>query len=224
MQNPRSLGFVSFILVFVSISLLLILLRFQGVQINLSKAIAVEQAYYLQMNAKEAVLEAARSGSQEGLKQYLAELAISGSKFNIDSAYSRARAEAHRRMALLDNFWSFESSESFELVAVPDFETRLWCGYTDSIELESIKLRMLQEGTVLSCNGCDSISSFKCIDFVNFVPQPDFLSINSFYLEGRSPFYLLKHGVVGVSVYSKKFNVSGVSYIPPSKHIEVKII
>ena len=194
MRFTFSRGFVSFLLVFVSISLLLILLRFQGVQINLSKAIAVEQAYYLQMNAKEAVLEAARSGTQEGLRQYLVEIAASGATFNIDSAYSRARVEAHRRMAVLDNFESTVES---------DFEIMLWCGYIDKSDLGSLKTRMLVEEKVLACNGCEPISSSKCADFVNFVPQADFLAISSVYFEGRSPFYPLKHGVVGVSVYSK---------------------
>lgn len=65
-------GFVSFILVFVSVPLLLSALSISQAagHSDLSKAVAVERAYGLHMNAKEAVLEAVRQGSGSGFAAY----------------------------------------------------------------------------------------------------------------------------------------------------------
>jgi hypothetical protein len=65
-------GYISFILVLASLALVLAMLEMNlaAGDRDFSKAVAVERAYGLQMNAKEAVLEAARQGAKEGFGAY----------------------------------------------------------------------------------------------------------------------------------------------------------
>jgi hypothetical protein len=65
-------GYLSFVLAFVSILLILSLLEAQLVSrdFELSKAVAVQRAYSLQMNAKEVIFELAREGANEGFDGY----------------------------------------------------------------------------------------------------------------------------------------------------------
>ena len=65
-------GYLSFVLVFVSVLVLLYLLeaQFSSRNFELSKAITVQRAYALQMNVKENLLEIAKQGAREGFDLY----------------------------------------------------------------------------------------------------------------------------------------------------------
>ena len=65
-------GYLSFILVLVSLQLVFSLLEIKSAtdSFDLSKALSVERAYSVQMNVKECVLEAARQGAHEGFAVY----------------------------------------------------------------------------------------------------------------------------------------------------------
>ncbi len=65
-------GYLSFVLVFSSVMLIItLILVFQAsVSADYSKAVSVERAYAIQMNAKEAVLESVRYGSLGGFRLY----------------------------------------------------------------------------------------------------------------------------------------------------------
>jgi len=65
-------GYLSFILVLVSLQLILSLLEVKEASdsADLSKALSVERAYSLHMNVKECIMESARQGAQEGFTAY----------------------------------------------------------------------------------------------------------------------------------------------------------
>jgi hypothetical protein len=65
-------GYISFVLVFISVLLLLSLLKLHDASssTDLSKAVAVERIYGVQMNVKESVIEAARQGALDGFVGY----------------------------------------------------------------------------------------------------------------------------------------------------------
>ena len=69
-------GYFTFLIVFAAFLLLISLAQFNtnAKTSNLGPAIWVERYYQVQMNAKEAVVEAAREGAKEGFFQYSAEL------------------------------------------------------------------------------------------------------------------------------------------------------
>ncbi len=62
-------GYFSFVLVFLSLLLVFSLISVQPAH-NSSQAISIERAYGLSMNVKEAVIEAAREGAEEGFGSY----------------------------------------------------------------------------------------------------------------------------------------------------------
>ena len=65
-------GYLSFILVFIAVLLLLALLRLHDAahSTDLSKAVAAERTYAVQMNVKESVVESARRGALAGFSDY----------------------------------------------------------------------------------------------------------------------------------------------------------
>lgn len=65
-------AYISFVLVFLSLALLLSLLSMAQAadSVDLSKAVAVSRAYGVQMNVKESVVEAAGQGAREGFAAY----------------------------------------------------------------------------------------------------------------------------------------------------------
>ena len=65
-------GYLSFVLVFVSVLLLLYVLQLHLTvnDFNLDKAIAVHRTYSVQMNVKEVLLELARQNAEKGFNEY----------------------------------------------------------------------------------------------------------------------------------------------------------
>lgn len=71
-QGDGVQGYLSFIVVFASLVLIFSLLEVQAASgsIDLSKAVSVERAYGVQMNAKEAAIESVRHGALYGFTEY----------------------------------------------------------------------------------------------------------------------------------------------------------
>jgi hypothetical protein len=198
-------GYLSFILVFASLILLLTLLQAfsRSVDSNLSKEIAMGRAYHIQLNVRDAVLEAAAQGARDGFLEYTV-LHVAEGDFDPAAAREAARRKAYERMSALSK-WTFD----------PDFDVKLWCGYTDQRETRALQGKMLDEKNALICADCSGLDSPACADFVNL----DAWGENgpaSVWLGANEPLNLLQEGVVGVSVYSDKFGVSGASYLPQS--------
>ena len=198
-------GYFSFILVFASVLLLLNLFHsFSDLNDNYSKEIAIEKAYQLQLNAKEAIMEAARQGARQGLIEYTLLHAIEGD-YSLEDARDAARKKAFERISTLHG-WEFE----------PEFEVKIWCGATNDNELAKLKNKMLSDGKAQTCAGCLEINEPECEDYVNvdFDVNWDIVAV---WLGNNKDMGILDTGLVGVSVYSDKFRVSGVSYIPQSE-------
>lgn len=202
-------GYFTFVLVFISV--ILVLNSFENYALNASqshaKQISIERAYQIQLNVKEAMLEAARSGAQAGLEEYV--LTHPEDEFDIAEAREAARKKALELVSRLDG-WEFD----------PDFETALWCGYTGEMEIERLKRRMLDEGRLAICNECSRISYQECGNFVN-VDIGTGGKIASVWLGANNPMNPLDEGLVGVSIYSGKFGVSGAGFLPQSEKREI---
>ncbi|MCX6768593.1 MAG: hypothetical protein NTY83_01995, partial [Candidatus Micrarchaeota archaeon] len=122
-----------------------------------------------------------------------------------------------------------------------DFEVLIWCGYASESELDGLPKKMREDGRAEGCELCSEISNKECDAFVQVVqgnPIPDAVSgmlstgngeVNAgswmpeagdyVLLKGPEPPNPFVEGAVGVSVYSKKFDVAGVSVFPVSEAI-----
>lgn len=98
-------GYLSFVLVLVSLLLVLSLLEVREASdsSDLSKALSVERAYSVHMNVKECILEAARQGAWEGFAAYDASHDIRLCKHCLDAYCSPMPAASNRCDAVLCN-------------------------------------------------------------------------------------------------------------------------
>lgn len=220
-------GYLSFLLAFASVFLILSFIEAseQSGKISFSKAIAAERAYQAQMNAKEAVLEAAHDGAAEGFRIYnsthtvaaCADPATGDLCFKADDARLAAKLGAYSYIAKLS-----------EARVDPDMDVRIWCRQAMSRDLADSFARYGSEagseryqpvrqdlaGLIKRTLGT-APPSWACLD--STYPHIEYgadTSINP-QLEKTE-----LTGVVGVSVDYPAFNVSAVSYIPKGYMVE----
>ena len=193
-------GFFSFVLLF---SLILLIIHSTSCFSNhylfsMEKLIPIERIYQLEMNLKESVWEGAKEGSLEGISIYL--LSNPEDEFNLENAKQYIKLAVHEKLSSLN-------SVDFE-----DFEFELWCGNPSKQSLNNLKKEMLLEDKLLICSNCKKLETLNCMDYL----EPNFLLDIS---PGELPvLYSLRigneKGSFGISIYSKKFQISSVFLLP----------
>lgn len=197
-------GFISFILVFLSIAIILVLLSVNA-QTNYSKAITLKRMHSLELDIKNTALDLAKIGADRAIKEYVrekeAEVIATGKppKTDINEAKARARIEAHNEMK--------------KLAALNDdkFDFKIWCGFVSETEMKDLRDKMLEDRGIVTCTNCFEIEDEICKEFIQVDARIDAENI-----EGSAVIGLWKeNGVIGISIYSKE--MASVSYIPVSE-------
>ncbi len=197
-------GFVSFILVFLSIAIILVLLSV-NTSPNYYEVIQLKRLHSFELDIKNAALDLAKIGADRAVKEYVkekeAEAAATGKppKTDINEAKARARIEAHNEMkklaALRDN----------------NFDFNIWCGFVSETEMKNLRDKMLEDKGIVICTNCFEIENEICKEFIQVDARIDAENI-----EGSATVSLWKeNGVIGISIYSKE--MASVSYIPVSE-------
>lgn len=199
-------GYAAFLLVLAALAALAALAGAYGESksLNFQKAIALERAEQLSLDAKRSMLLAAKYGAAAGFLEYLAEIAASGGAmaFDMQEARERIRLGAITSLSLVH-------------AGDVDFEASLWCGEIfGNSELNRIAESSLAQGKPLSCPTCRPLP--LCKDFI----EVDVLSNSSFAnLALGSANLGSTPRIFGITLYSQKFNLSKVAYIPTSEKI-----
>lgn len=222
-------GYLSFILVLVSVSIILSLLMAEGelATLDFSKSIAVERMYQTELNIKQGVLEAARTGSRNAFFLYdethdrenckhcpdmgcipwvppeppppnHCDPVLCAMCFRDAEAMAAAAMGAQMSVSLLES-------------ATFGFEHEIWCGDTAGPSLRSLAKSMKNSGEVLS--GGTGIG--HCFAPVYAELTPDILEKNSVRLKSIR---FIKD--VGISLYSAQFGIASASYIPAGTEVE----
>ncbi len=205
-------AYISFILVFAS--LLILLYSFEAStnsnSIDLSRSLAVNRIFATELNIKENVIEAARTGAIEGFLAYSA-LAIPTDTFNMEDAKKAAKAGAYAKIASL-NLHSFSN----------DMDIKLWCGMPSESGMRDLRDRMLLAKQAQVCDSCTYVTVPLCVDFisVNIVEVEKDDGTKTFDLASIKLTDENNEGFFGVSIYSKQYGISSVSYIPASLEIK----
>lgn len=177
---------------------------------NFSKAIALERMEQLSLDVKRTMLTAAKYGAITGFLEYSAEVYSTRglSAFDPNKAKERIRERVITSFALVD----FSQEQ--------DFKISLWCGeISDKSELNEIAKHSLKNAAPERCANCKHI--IMCKEFVDAEIIADLenqkfaianLGLGSRNL-GESP------KIFGITIYSQKFNISKVSYIPTSENV-----
>lgn len=201
-------GFISFLLVFAFLVIFLYSLSpvLSSFEFDQSKNIAIERAYSLEMNLKETILEGSREAAVSTVEEYLL-IHPSYESFNLEELEEEIKESVQSKIVELD-------SSKFE-----DFEFEFFCGNPSSLEITSWKKKMLEQEKIEKCSSCEEFDSDTCKEIidVNFElhTESDALPALSSISFGKEKEVLL------IAIYSKKFEVSSVSYMPISEVVSI---
>lgn len=188
-------GYITFVL---SVAILAIFLHLAAMQneVSLSRALAAEALYQKQQNAKELLLEGARSGAGEGLRQYWLAKAI-GIPFSQAEAERYAHVAAYLRLREVAGTIKDETLQS-------------WCGAITPWSTREIHDSMQSAQRAVPCATCKPLTD--CPDVIA-------VQVDDAGTEGvvalRSDRF--PSTVVGISSYSSPYGVGSVAYLPPTE-------
>ncbi len=203
-------GYVSFLIVLAALSLFaaLGLLLASSHSYSNEDAIGIARMEYLERNVKENIYEA----TSYGLKS-------AGAAYDLITP-PEARTPQGREAALKEGVMLSLSRLGDYAGWDGDFEVLVWCGYASGSELDGLPKKMREDGRAEGCELCSEISNKECDAFVQVVQEgivPD--AGDYVLLKGPEPPNPFVEGAVGVSVYSEKFDVAGVSVFPIGEEI-----
>ncbi len=230
-------GYISFLLVFAAVvslfSILAILIETNNY--NQSKAIGIEQLYQQEMNLKEVVRELARQGAREGFLAYSIEVVkkviFSGGTLTLSSAFNSDEAKSYIRNMV------YAKLSMITLLTpttkIKDYDAVFWCSSSvvSSAQLLDAKEASFSSKTAAPCSLCTQVPDLlsTCRNQIGvdvFGLKFDDATITTDDI-GRGD---LIDGVVtvyldhfGFSLYSNKYNIVAVGYIPLDAKVEVKI-
>lgn len=203
-------GYLTFLLVLAALAILSVLgtSYLNSDSMNLGDAISLEHAEQLSLEAKRSMLSAAKYGAISGFFAYVSEVLASRGAKAFDPAEAEERAKDGAQAALL-----------LVKAGDEDYEALLWCGEIASeSELGKIAEDSLTSRSPQMCALCRPISS--CGDYLNIEMLWD-LNAGEFALSrvelgsislGETP------KIFGATLYSSKFNVSKVAYVPTGEN------
>ena len=210
-------GYFSFLLVFFLVALIILLLQVhldsnKNTQI---KALQIKRMQSLVTNVKEVIRELARQGAIEGFEEYF--LSIENpEKIRLDKLQEKIKTKIHEKLSLT-------ADHTFS----DDFEFFIWCGF-DLYDRSDVFNQFLTEMKMQNTSHIDITNSYplsapECTDIVSFSAIDPKTEINSVYdlssiklgQKSSSRFNL----VIGISVYSNKFNLSGIYFFPTDLNV-----
>jgi len=208
-------GYVSFLVALAALSLFAALGALLASPHSYSNedAIGIARMEFLERNVKENIYESVSFG-----------LKSAGAAYDLATP-PEARTPQDREAALREGVLLSLSKLGDYDGWDGDFEVLVWCGYASDRELAELPKRMREGRKAEGCGLCSRIGEPECAPFVQIV-QGGLETEN--WEQGVGDYALLKgpeppnpfvEGVVGVSVYSEKFDVAGVGVFPTSEVI-----
>lgn len=207
-------GYFAFLVVFVSVFLLISISQSISASYSVfdkSRNIAIEQNYQIQLNIKYSIVESAWQESRKAVLTYF--LLHLGEPMDLNDAKEFVRYRAFSSVKdMADNMGEIFPVDSYDII--------IWCGYTNDAEINSLKKQMVMNKKALICADCVPITNEKCVEFFNLDITDGVFS--NLWIGANKPMDFFNKGIVGVSVYDKKFDISGSGYIPQSERRSLK--
>ena len=206
-------GYVSFILVFVSIAVILTILS-ASFSFDPSRAIAFKRMQSLELDLKNSMLDAAHSAAEKTVREYvkekLAQAALTGtapvfSAKEINEMKAKAKAAAYAEL------------QKFSRLVIQNFDFVIWCGYPSKTGLQSTAEKMVAQQSVLYCDGYTDIGNELCKEFIDVEPQLGNLANPRAKVNLVSTSFTNGIGFIGISAYSKHFALASAGYVPAAE-------
>ncbi|GEM_PF-4061080 len=200
-------AFISFLLVFAFLLIFLYSLSplLSSFEFDQSKNIAMERAYSLEMNLKEAIIEGSREAVLSTFEEYL--LTHPAGLFNLEELEEKIKDSVQEKILQIES------------VDSEDFEFKFFCGDPSSLEINSWKKKILEQEKLVQCTSCEKFNSDSCKEIINVnfelhIEPGSLPTIDSLYF-GKGKEILL------IAIYSDKFDLSSVSYLPISEVVSL---
>ncbi len=223
-------GYISFILVFASIFLILtfITINLSSTDFNLARAVSAERTYQIQLNLKEAMIESAKQGAMNGFEKYsvlrsdeaclmycvergvclLSRPPTCNKPSCKQFCFKESDAEKAAEEAAVSNMARVKSAFSQDDVSI-----ELWCGALGGDAGKGITNSLMTDsGSAHPCPVCTPLS-FLCSDYISADVVPD--EVNGGYRLRKIRFSPISGaGGFGSSVFLTNGEVASVSSIP----------
>lgn len=207
-------GYVTFILVFFAVALLLLSLEAltNSDKTNLSQAIAFSRVSKIDLNAKDTITELAREGAKDGLNAYIAVkvaeaaekcadlVTCSPPEFNERDAELAVNSAVYLKILKLEN-------QSF----ANNVEVKFWCNNDVPSDLSILKDSVLNSNSALKCQTCSSLSNPICsamviskVDTTGKLPVLEYVQLTD----------SSRQGIIGISIFDKQYKAVSIGYIP----------
>ncbi len=203
-------GYVSFLIVLAALGVFAAVAALLAEPHSYSneKAIGIMRMEHTERNVKENIFQSVSYGMHAGAVAYEA---VTPPEMRVPQEREMAiREAAHLSLSQLGvASWG------------EDYEVLVWCGYTNGMELDALPKRMRDGKGLEMCATCQPIMSPGCAAFMQvsqMAPYGEGLE-DIIHLKGPEPPNPLLEGVVGISVYSSKYDVAGVAVFPPGEAI-----
>lgn len=203
-------GYLSFLLVLsILVCIFAFLQPFPALHsISDYRAIEAERMNSISMNIKEAIILSTS-------------FSLRASALAYDALPEPEKNPVEREIAIRAGIlagWEALSLHQFS----EDFEVALWCGHITSDTKEMLSREMIESSkTAILCPGCMPLSSPGCESFIQVSQKDPKDPLSTDKVRLASPAQIPGFfGVVGASIYSSKYNLSNVVYIPITEEIE----
>ncbi|MEK6981826.1 MAG: hypothetical protein AABX38_02745 [Candidatus Micrarchaeota archaeon] len=210
-------GYVTFILVFFAVILLLLSLEAltYSDKTNLSQAISFSRVSKIDLNAKDAIIELAREGARDGLNKYIQEqeekaIAITvATRKPTKPNYKEKEAEDAVNLAVYLKIMSIKNVNFADSV-----EVKFWCNNYVPSSFSILKDSMLRSNSALICSSCSNL------DFCsNMIISKVDVSTGYPILESVQLTDSTRQGIIGISVFDKAYRVVSIGYVPSNYKI-----
>lgn len=171
---------------------------------NLEKAIILERVEQLSLEIKRAVLISSYYAASTSYYNYLSEIVLSKGlkKFNSQEASEKVKESIINTISLIP-------------LEIEDFYLNIYCAEINEKEIEALSEKILKTENS-NCSFCKSLKDCKDFIDVEISSRKDNIKIRL----GKSSL-LSKPKLFLISIYSKKFKIAKVSYIPPNEEIQI---
>ena len=208
-------GYVTFILVFSAVILLLLSIEAltYSDKTNLTQAIAFSRVSKIDLNVKESLIELARQGANSGLNAYIIKKQIEAAEKCIGLVACPPPEYDQREAEFWVNSFTYSNILELENQSFADnVEVKFWCN--NKIILNSVNLQksMLDFNSALKCPSCLDInfcsnmitSRVDVLTGYHILPELKYVQLTD----------STREGIIGISVFDKKYKSVSIGYIP----------
>jgi hypothetical protein len=221
MTNKK--GYFSFLLVLILVAIILIILQanLESRKYTQTEALQLKRMQAISTNVKEVIHELARQGANDALKEYLIVVAANNGRQDAELLKALMKEQISGKLSLLADYPFSE-----------DYQVYVWCSNSKLQDDQNIinplagliksernvRFSVIKDGTYsISDPTCKEVIQDERLTIEPGTKILTMADIPPFKLGSKSANTF--NQVIGISIYSQKFNMSGIYFFPTTMNI-----